>query len=75
MFGRDGEWSVRGGSRYGTPPHFAHTEKRRSENAEITIRRALAVSSHKSEMSFCDLEPNVELSKSDLENPETQSPL
>ena len=28
----------------GPPLHFAHTEKRRSENVESTIRRALATS-------------------------------
>ena len=37
-----------GGPRYGTRPHLAHTEKRRSENVEITMRRALAVSSSSS---------------------------
>ena len=43
MSGRNGSGRS-GGSRYGTPPHFAHTKKRRSENVEITMRRALAVS-------------------------------
>ena len=44
MSGRDGTgWS--GGYRCGTPPHFAHTNNRPTENVEITIRRAPAASS------------------------------
>ena len=36
--------SVRGVPLRDPPPHFAHTTNRRSENVEITIRRALAAS-------------------------------
>ena len=45
MSGRDGNRSVRGIPLWDPPPHFAHTINRRSEDVEITVRRAPAASS------------------------------